>query len=93
MNVFAFFKDWIDKILVPPIKFLKMARDKLDAANMVIAQGLDVGSYLKVFGDLPGSWQAVITSALLATVFLGVLLTFRSIMRIYYALKEGVKWW
>lgn len=70
-----------------------MAREKLESANMVISQGLDVGSYLKIFGDLPQSWQNVITSALLAAVFLGVLLTFRSIMRIYYALKEGVKWW
>ena len=78
---------------MPPIKFLKMAREKLESANMVMSQGLDVGSYLTIFADLPQSWQNVITSALLATVFLGVLLTFRSIMRIYYALKEGVHWW
>lgn len=78
---------------MPPIKFLKMAREKLESANMVMSQGLDVGSYLTIFADLPQSWQNVITSALLSAVFLGVLLTFRSIMRIYYALKEGVKWW
>ncbi|WP_306465043.1 hypothetical protein [Virgibacillus salexigens] len=60
---------------------------------MVTAQGLDVGQYLKVFGDMPTAFQLVISSILVSTVLLGTLLMFRSIMRIYYAVKEGAKWW
>lgn len=93
MNVYPFFKSVIDKIFQPPISFLRLAKEKLVSANMITAQGLDIGQYFSIFGDLPRAWQLVISSALLATVFLGVLLTFRSLMRIYYSVKEGVKWW
>lgn len=93
LGVYDFFKKMIDAILGPPIKFLKLARSKLEEANMITAQGLDVGSYLSIFGDLPKVWQMCINSAVLATVLLIILLCFRSIMRIYYSAKEGVKWW
>lgn len=93
LHVFEFFKRVIDKIFQPPISFLRLAREKLASANMITSQGLNVGKYFSIFGDLPSSWQMVISSALLATVFLGVLLAFRSLMRVYYSVKEGVKWW
>lgn len=93
MDVYGFFKSVIDKIFQPPITFLRLAREKLASANMIASQGLDVGQYFSIFGDLPKAWQMVISSALLATVFLGVLLAFRSLMRVYYSVKEGVKWW
>lgn len=84
---------FIDKILKPPISFLDMAIEKLQGVQMVTAQGLNIGKYFAVFGDLPTAWQLVVSSILLSTVLLGSLLIFRSIMRIYYATKEGVKWW
>ncbi len=77
----------------PPISFLDMAIDRLQGIQMVTAQGLDLSKYLYVFGDMPTAWQLVITSLLISTVLLGSLLIYRSIMRIYYAAKEGVKWW
>lgn len=84
---------FIDKIFQPPISFLDLAIEKLNGVNMVIAQGLNIGKYFSIFGDMPNSWQLVISSILISTVFLGSLLLFRSLMRMYYGVKEGVKWW
>jgi len=86
-------RGFLDKIFEPPISFIDLAIEKLKAVNMVIAQGLDVGKYLSVFGDMPKAWQLVISSALAATVLLGSLLIFRSLARMYYSSKEGIKWW
>lgn len=93
MNIFETIKSFIDKIFGPPISFLDLAIEQLRSVQMVTAQGLDIGKYFAVFGDLPTAWQLVISSILISTVLLGVLLMFRSVMRIYYATKEGVKWW
>lgn len=93
MSVIGVIKSFIDKIFQPPIAFLDMAIEKLQEVSLVAAQGLNIGQYFAVFGDLPGPWQAAVSSILISTVFLGSLLIFRSIMRIYYAAKEGVKWW
>lgn len=60
---------------------------------MIVRQGLDIGQYFRVFGDLPFEWQMVVTSILAASVLLGTLLTFRSVMRLYYSVKDGVQWW
>ncbi|MFP7202630.1 hypothetical protein SFC08_16795 [Lysinibacillus halotolerans] len=93
MGIFETIKSFIDKIFEPPISFLDLAIEKLQGVQMVVSQGLDIGQYFAVFGDLPTAWQLVVSSILASTVLLGVLLMFRSIMRIYYATKEGVKWW
>lgn len=84
---------FIDKIFKPPISFLNMAIEKIQGVQLVTAQGLDIGKYFSVFGDLPSSWQLVVSSILISTVLLGSLLIFRSVMRMYYSIKEGVKWW
>ncbi|KIQ93627.1 hypothetical protein LH47_02308 [Anoxybacillus thermarum] len=86
-------RSFIDKIFNPPITFLDMAIDKLRAVGQITAQGLNIGKYLAIFGDMPTAWQLVISSALMSVVILGSLLIFRSVMRLYYSLKEGVKWW
>lgn len=93
MGIFETIKSFIDKIFQPPITFLDLAIEKLRGVQMVTSQGLNIGQYFAIFGDLPTAWQLVISSILISTVLLGVLLMFRSIMRIYYATKEGVKWW
>ncbi|MBM7543258.1 hypothetical protein [Amphibacillus cookii] len=93
LNIYEVIVNFIDSVFQPPISFLQLAIERLQVARMVTAQGLDIGQYFRVFGDLPTAWQMVITSALIATVLLGTLLTFRSIMRLYYAVKEGVHWW
>jgi len=86
-------RSFIYKIFNPPITFLDMAIEKLRAVGQITAQGLNVGKYLAIFGDMPTAWQLVISSALMSVAILGSLLIFRSVMRLYYSLKEGVKWW
>lgn len=86
-------KKFLDNIFQPPIAFLDMARERLAAVNSMVGRGLNVKQYLSVFGDLPGPWQMVISSLLAVTVVLISLIIFRSVMRMYYATKEGVKWW
>lgn len=93
MDIYGAIKGFIDKIFQPPITFLNLAIEKIRGVQMVTAQGLDISQYFSVFGDLPTAWQLVVSSILISTVMLGVLLIFRSIMRIYFATKEGVKWW
>jgi len=92
-NFYEVIKNFIDTIFQPPISFLELAVERLQAVQLTMAQGLDLGVYLRVFGDLPFAWQMVVTSLLASTVLLGTLLTFRSVMRLYYAVKEGVHWW
>lgn len=86
-------KKFIDTILQPPISFLDLAIERLQGVQLVAAQGLNIGQYFKVFGDLPSEWQMVVTSLLASTVLLGTLLMVRSIMRLYFSVKDGVKWW
>ncbi|MBK5447026.1 hypothetical protein [Peribacillus sp. TH24] len=93
MDIKGVIHGFIDKIFKPPITFLNMAIEKLQEVQLVSSQGLNIGKYFAVFGDLPSAWQLVVSSILLSTVLLGTLLIFRSIMRMYYSVKEGVKWW
>lgn len=85
--------DFINKIFDPIFSFLDLGIEKLREVQLVASQGLNVGQYLSVFGDMPAAWQMVISSILLSTVLLGSLLIFRSVVRLYYSAKEGVKWW
>lgn len=93
MDIKGVIHGFIDKIFKPPITFLNMAIEKLQEVQLVSSQGLNIGKYFAVFGDLPSAWQLVVSSILISTVLLGTLLIFRSVMRMYYSLKEGVKWW
>lgn len=93
MDITGVVRGFIDKIFNPPISILNLAIEKLQDVRLVTAQGLDIGKYFSVFGDLPTSWQLVVSSILISTVLLGTLLIFRSIMRMYIAIKEGVQWW
>lgn len=93
MNVYQAIKSFIDKIFSVPISFLDLAIEKLSGTGKVIAQGLNVGSYLSIFGDLPKEWQLVITSLLGSMVLFISLFLVIAIVRMYYAVKEGVKWW
>jgi len=87
------FIDFIDGIFNPIFSFFDLAKEQLNKVATVTAQGLDIGKYLSVFGDMPGIWQTVISSLLISTVLLGSLMLFKAILRMYYATKEGVKWW
>lgn len=93
MNVLDTITNFIDKIFQPPIAFLDLAIEQLQNVQMTTAQGLNLGQYFAVFGDLPLHFQLVVSSILISTVMLGSLILFRSVLRLYFAIKEGVKWW
>lgn len=93
MNVFDAIKTFVDKIFRVPISFLDLARERLNAANVITRQGLDFSSYMSIFRDLPASWQLVLSNLLLVVVLLASLVMFRAFMRMYFSVKAGVKWW
>lgn len=84
---------FIDNVFDPVLTFIQLAKEKLNDISLITRQGLNVGKYLSVFGDMPNSWQLVISSALISVSFIGGLLIFRSLARLYFSIKEGVKWW
>lgn len=84
---------FINKIFKPPIDTLNLAIERLRDVQLISSQGINIGKYFAVLGDLPPAWQAVVSSLLASVVLLGSLLIFRSVMRMYYSIKEGVKWW
>lgn len=93
MNLYETIKSFIDKIFQPPIAFLDLTIEKLEGIYLVTAQGLNVSQYLSIFADLPKEWQLVLTSLLASVVLLGSLLLVQTLMRMYYSVKSGVKWW
>lgn len=93
MNVFDAIKTFVDKIFRVPMSFLDLAREKLQSASLLTRQGLNFSSYMSIFRDLPSSWQLVLSSLLFTTVLLASLIMFRVLMRLYFTVKSGVKWW
>lgn len=86
-------RSWIDSIFAPMHAFLDMAIEQLQQAQAVTAQGLNFGQYFSVFGDLPTAWQMVLNSLLISMGLIGGLFILRSILRVYFAKKDAVKWW
>lgn len=86
-------KSWIDAIFSPFHSILDLAIEQLQNAQQVTAQGLNVGQYLSVFGDMSRPWQLVISSLLISLVVIGFLFILRAILRLYFAKKDAVKWW
>lgn len=86
-------RDFLDQIFSVPKTFLDLAIQKVQNASFITRQGLDVNSYLGIFGDMPMMWQLVLSSLLLMAVTLSSLLILRTAIRLYFAVKEGVKWW
>lgn len=93
MNVFDAIKTFVDKIFRVPIAFLDLAKEKLTTTGRITRQGLDFSRHMSLFRDLPQSWQLVLSSLLLVLVLLVSLLLFRSMMRMYFTVKQGIKWW
>lgn len=91
--VFDTIKNFVDRIFKSPKAILDLARQKLISANQVTARGLNFQAFLNPLGDLPGEWQRVVSSILIGLVVILGLLSFRGLMRMYYALKDGIRWW
>lgn len=90
MDVKGFLVSILDKIFNPVTTFLNLAIDKVNGVSLVAIQGLNVQQYLSVFGDMPHEWQLLIKTIMTSVVILGTIYIFRSVMRIYYAVKEAI---
>lgn len=93
LGVYDAIKRFVDKIFSVPIAFLDLAREKLSGAATVTRQGLNFNQYMSFFADLPSYMQLVLKSLLSVTVILATLVMFRALMRMYFTVKSGVKWW
>jgi len=93
MSIYDTITEFIDRIFSVPITFLDLAIDNLNNVSLVSAQGIDLSQYFSIFYDLPSYLQMVVASLIMSVVFLGSLHIARAVTRLYFAVKDGVKWW
>jgi len=86
-------RHFLDSIFAPPLSFLQMARDYLAEASLAAGHGINLNHYFGFFSYLPPSMQAVVNSIIAGIIVLAILWLVKSIMRMYFAVKEAVKWW
>lgn len=89
----AAIKNFIDSIFKPPLTFLQLGIEYLSNASVVSGKGINLNHYFSFFSYLPQSWQAVVNSLLASIVLLAILQLVKAIIRMYYAVKDGSKWW
>lgn len=93
MSIYNTVIDFIDRIFSVPISFLDLAIDYLNNVSLVTAQGINLSQYFSLFYDMPGYMQMVVSSLLISVVFLSSLQIVKAVLRVYYAVKDGSKWW
>lgn len=86
-------RNFIDSIFSPPLEFLKLARSYLNQTSLVAGHGINLNNYLGFFGYLPPAMQAVVNSLFASITLLAILQLVKVIIRMYYAFKDGAKWW
>lgn len=86
-------RNFFDSIFNPPISFLQMGNDYLSHVSLIAGKGINLNNYLGFFSYLPGSMQAVVNSLLSAIIFLAVLQLVKSIIRMFFTVKEALFKW
>ncbi|MMZ53860.1 hypothetical protein D1872_156660 [compost metagenome] len=86
-------KNFVDSIFEGPIQFLNQGYSYLSKVGTIAGHGINLNNYFGFFSYLPGPLQAVINSLIAGIVLLAILQLVKSFMRMYYALKDGAKWW
>lgn len=86
-------KNFLDALFKPAIEFLKMCNEFLESIELVAGRGINLNQYLSFFNYLPPSWQAVLNAILASIMLLAILQLIKFIMRMYFSVKEAVKWW
>lgn len=89
----AAIRNFIDSIFAPPISFLQMCLDYLNSIALIAGHGINLNNYFGVFAYLPTAFQSVINSLLASIIFLAILQLVKAILRMYFTVKSGVKWW
>jgi hypothetical protein len=87
------FQRIIDTIFDPVIQILVSARDHLQSAAMVAAQGLNLDYFLGPIAMMGWQWRALVSSIVASAFLLLTILVVRKGYGIYLSLKDGVKWW
>lgn len=70
-----------------------MAIRYLNDVSLIAGYGINLNKYLVFMGYLPPSLQAVMNSLLSGVILLAILQLVKIIIRMYYAVKDGSKWW
>ncbi|MEK4477814.1 hypothetical protein NSQ91_31885 [Paenibacillus sp. FSL R7-0048] len=86
-------RNFIDSIFAPPLEFLRLAKTYLNQTSLVAGHGISLNKYLGFFDYLPPSMQNVMNSLLASIVLLAILQLVKAIIRMYFAFKDGAKWW
>lgn len=87
------FQRIIDTVFDPIIQILVAARDHLDNAALVAAQGLNLDYFLGPIAMMGWQWRALVSSVVASAFLLLSILVARRAYGLYLAIKEGVKWW
>lgn len=87
------FQRIIDTVFDPIIQILVAARDHLDNAALVAAQGLNLDYFLGPIAMMGWQWRALVSSVVASAFLLLSILVARKGYGLYLAIKEGVKWW
>jgi hypothetical protein len=86
-------RNFFDSIFNPPTSFLQMGVDYLSKVSLIAGKGINLNNYFGFFSYLPGPIQGVLNSLISAIIFLAVLQLIKSILKMYFTLKNAVKWW
>ncbi|KGP85292.1 MULTISPECIES: hypothetical protein [unclassified Paenibacillus] len=86
-------RNFIDSIFNGPLTFLKLAIQYLNEVSLVAGRGISLQNYFGFISYLPTPFQAVVNSLLSGIILLAVLQLVKVIIRMYYAIKDGSKWW
>lgn len=86
-------RNFINSIFNGPLEFLKLAIKYLNEVSLVAGRGINLNNYFVFFNYLPSSLQAVLNSLIASLILLAVLQLVKVIIRMYYAIKDGSKWW
>lgn len=86
-------RNFFDSIFDAPINVLNMAYTYINQAGTIAGHGINLNNYFGFFSYLPSSMQGVVNSLLASIVLLAILQLVKALIRLYFMLKAGVKWW
>lgn len=87
------FKNLIDNIFSVPIAILDLVKGKLTGASGLVAQGIDISSWLAPISILGPEWVKVVNAILSGSSLVFLFWIGKKVYNLYLDFKQGVKWW
>lgn len=87
------FTNLIDNIFSLPESVLRLVIDKLYGASQLVAQGIDISSWLAPISLLGANWVKVINSLLAGSALVLTFWIGKRLFALYLQVKEAVRWW